>query len=814
MFSNYVKIALRRLFRTDRSPIYTWINIGGLTIGLTSFLLIGHYIHYQLSYDRFYPNFRNIYRLVVERIERGEVTMQSAKTYAGIGNILCAKLPEVTQFVRILDEECMFQYEPENVVFNRQRTFWADGNFYEFFNLKMIMEGQLDLLYQPNQTIISHSAAERFFGTDWTGESNPIGKTVILNGSIPFMIQGIFEDIPANSHINVDFVVSYSTLMALLGDYMNTIMPPQRNFVYNYIMVKSSSTINESEQKINRIIAEHTGRLNDQESFYFSMQPLTSIHLNSHLSDELNPNGNKFFIWALSIAAVLIIVVAWINFINLTIARALNRSKEVGVRKSIGASKKQLAFQFAIETLFSGLLALVVTVLISFFSRNLYNQFAEITFPLLDLENGKLWFIFILVFLVGAGLASIYPSLVLSSFDPIKVLKGKNILSIGNGYFRQGLITFQFSIAILLIACTGAVYYQIENMRKQNLGVDLNQVLVLHSPRSMIANQERAMLFNRFRDNLEQESDIITVASGGCIPGKKFLIHSEDIHVEGKEIDVSWSFDVASVDERFLPTLGLKILSGRNFEFRPDEVNKVILNESAFHTLGFQFPEEAVGQFIRIAQFEPQEIVGVVADAHFEGLHEKIKPLLLTYGHDYEFGFFPIKITSNDIPGTINKVATQWKAIYPRDPFDYFFLDRFFDGQYKDDQIFGQLFGTFALLTIFISGLGLFGLISLTTYQKSKEIGIRKVFGAGIFSIITLLTKDFLKLVLIAAIVAIPLSYLVIYHWLQSFAYRFNPAAWMYILPVFLLLITSLIAISGQTVKSALKNPVDAIAEE
>ena len=203
-----------------------------------------------------------------------------------------------------------------------------------------------------------------------------------------------------------------------------------------------------------------------------------------------------------------------------------------------------------------------------------------------------------------------------------------------------------------------------------------------------------------------------------------------------------------------------------------------------------------------------------MADAHFEGLHEKIKPLLLTYGHDYEFGFFPIKITSNDIPGTIHKVATQWKAIYPRDPFDYFFLDRFFDGQYKDDQIFGQLFGTFALLTIFISGLGLFGLISLTTYQKSKEIGIRKVFGAGIFSIITLLTKDFLKLVLIAAIVAIPLSYLVINHWLQSFAYRFNPAAWMYILPVFLLLITLLIAISGQTVNSALKNPVDAIAEE
>ncbi len=814
MIRNYLKITARRLFNTRGSSLYSWINLIGLTIGLTAFLLIGHFVNYELSYDRFFPNHKNIYRLAVERLERGEVTMQSAKTYAGIGNVLKAELSNVEDFVRILDEECMFHYEPENIVFNRQRTFWADGNFHDFFGLEMLAVGQIELLFKPNHAIISRAAAERFFGLNWKEGSVPIGKTVILNGSIPFMIQGVFEDIPEHSHMNVDFVVSYSTLMVLVGEFMNTVMPPQGNFVYNYLVVNEITEKDQLEYMVNQVIENHTGELDDQVSFKFSMQPLAFIHLNSHLSDELNPNGNRLFVWALSIAAVLILVVAWINFINLTIARALSRSKEVGVRKSIGARKRQLAAQFAVETLISGLLAFLLAIAIAFLGNSVFNSITEITIPLFSASNWLLWIIFLIAFLAGAILASVYPALIMSSFNPIKALKGKTVISIGVGYFRQGLITFQFGIAISMIACTGAVYFQVNSMRQQSLGVDLDRVIVVHSPRSMIGNSERALVFDRFRETLEKKANILSVASGGCLPGEKFLYHTENVHAEGRETDVNWSFDLASVDKRYLPTLGMELISGRNFEDNPDEENKIILNETAIRVLGFEIPTQAVGQYLRINSGDPLQITGVIRDAHFEGLHETIKPLILRYGHDYEFGFFPIKIQSGNLTEVIKSIEDQWKITYPRDPFDYFFLDRFFDRQYKNDQAFGQLFGTFALLTIFVAGLGLFGLISLTTQQKTKEIGIRKVFGADVYSIIRLLMIGFLKLVLVAAIISLPVSYWIIDSWLNTFAYRFEPSMWMYVLPVFLLLITSLVAIGGHTLKAALKNPADAIADE
>ena len=813
MVINYLKIAFRNFFKTDRSSIYTWINLFGLTIGITAFLLIGHYVHYQLSYDRHFPGSKNILRLVVERIERGESTMRSAKTYAGIGPVLVEELPEVVSFARVLQEECMFRIDQEDLAYNRQKTFWADGSFCDLFALDMIRQGDLELLNKPNHAVISSRAANRLFGENWENESNPIGKTIILNEGIPFLIQGIFEDLPANSHMEVDFVVSYSTLIAIIGDRMNTVMPPGGNFVYNYIKVQEDAEFFHLKAQINTIIGNHTGDLAEHVSYNFDLQRISSIHLNSHFSDELRANGSSIFVWALSIAAVLILVVAWINFINITVARAMNRSKEVGIRKAIGARKRQLAFQFAIETVFAGFLAVSLTLFISFAGGNLFNQITEIGTPLFSANTWKLWVMFGGSCVLGSLIASIYPALVLSSFHPINALKGKNVLSIHNGYFRQGLITFQFAIAILMMACTGAVYHQVSSMRMQDLGVDMERVLVVHSPRSMIGNQERALVFNRLRDELESQTDIMAVASGGCLPGKTFLYHTEDVHVEGMATSVNYSFDLASVDKRYLTALGFELLSGRDFDDNPDEENKLILNEAAIQILGFNDPDEAVGHYLRLNQGDPQQIIGVIANAHFEGLQRDINPLILRYGHGYEFGFFPIKIRSGDYDGIISSVESHWKNTYPKDPFDYFFLDNLFDQQYKNDKAFGQLFGSFALITIFLASLGLFGLISLATYYKSKEIGIRKVFGASALSIVQLLTIDFLKLVLIGSFIALPVAYWAIDSWLNTFAYRFDPSLWMYLLPVLLLIITSFIAISGQAIRAATKNPVDAIAE-
>jgi putative ABC transport system permease protein len=422
--------------------------------------------------------------------------------------------------------------------------------------------------------------------------------------------------------------------------------------------------------------------------------------------------------------------------------------------------------------------------------------------------------IFIAVFLAGGILSSIYPAMILAAVNPIRALRGKNAVSLGNNHFRQGLTMFQFLISMLLIACTAVIYYQVEAMRKQSLSEDFEKVLVVHSPRTMIGHPERANFFREFRNYLENHSDIHSIASGGCLPGEDFLFHTENVVAEGKETAINWSFDVASIDEQYLPALGLKLIAGRNFEDRAGEEDKVILNETALGVLGFQGSDEAIQKFIGINNNQRYQVVGIMEDTHFRGLRESIKPLILKYGHDYEFGYFPIRIGTGDLHQTIRRIESGWMDTYPRDPFEYFFLDKFFDRQYSNDKAFGKIFGSFSLLAIFLSGLGLFGLISYTTAQKTREIGIRKVMGAGVLSIIKLLTVNMLKLLIAAAIIALPLAYWITGYWLNTFAYRFEPPFWMYLVPLVLLLFTSMVAVGGQTMKSALRNPVNAIAEE
>ena len=816
MFRYYILIAFRNLFksRKGKSVLFTIINLTGLTIGLASFLLIGHFVNYEWSYDLFIPNQENIYRLAVERHEGDQVTMQSAKTYAGIGPLLSEEVPEVEQWVRVLDEECMLHYKEDNITFNRQRTFWADGSFPEIFDLDFVQKGNLPALYEPNQAIISKSAAERFFGNEWSGDRNPIGKTIMLNEWIPFMIQGVYEDLPANSHMEVDFVVSYETLTHLVGEQMKTVMPPGGNFVYKYISVKDGVDPKLVEPLVNDVIRRHTTDSDSTVSFHFEMQPVSGIHLESHLSDELNPNGNKLFVMALGVAGLLILIVAWINFINLTTVRALNRSKEVGVRKTFGAGKQQLSLQFVTETLVASVIASIAAVAIVYVSSGYFESLTEIATPIFSIVNMQIWVIFVGIFLLGGLIASVYPALVLSSFNPIKALKNKYMEVQGVGYLRRGLMVFQFFAAIFLISATAAIYYQIHFMRSQELGMKPEQVLVLHTPRSMIGNENRAEAFERYRDILEQNSAIESVASGGCLPGKDFLYHTENVHPEGKEITFNWSFDLASVDEGYLPTLGMELLAGRNFEKRADEDNKVILNQTGVLALGFTDEFDALGKMIRINQDEKKQIVGVVADAHYEGLQKQIKPLLLHYGHDYEFGFFPIKIQSSELNEVIATIESLWNENYPKDPMDYFFLDEFFDRQYKNDQAYGNIFGSFSILALVIAGLGLFGLVAYSAQQKSKEIGIRKVLGASVFSIVKLLTSGMLKLMLVAALIAIPIVGFLLHQWLDTFAYRFEPSWWMYVLPLLAIVMVSAIAVGGQTLKAALSNPIDSIAEE
>lgn len=819
MFKNYLFTALRSYYigkKIGNRSFFTYINLLGLIIGLAAFLVIAHLVRYELSYDRFAPHAKDIYRLVVEKRENGETTMASAKTYPGAGSILKNDLPEVQSFARVLKEECMLHYKEADIKFNRQFTYWADKSFLTMFGLEFLAKGDTSSLDKPNNCVLSASTAERFFGKDWQKKNSPIGKTIHLNESLPFLIQGVYKDLPQNSHMNVDFIVSYASLIALTVPEMDNGMPPFGNPDYTYILAKPGTSQKKLEQLVQtslnkKIPATATSRA----QYLFSLQPLTSIHLNSHLAEELKPNGNKTFLIALSIAAVLILLVAWINFINLATARALNRAKEVGVRKTLGSSKKQLIGQFVFEALFASVLAAIGAITLVFFFSGWIENMAGVNDSVFSWKGNAFyfWLLFIGIMLGGGLLSSIYPALILSSFKPIEVLKGRLHGLQGKGFFRKGLISFQFFFAVFLLTCTGAIYYQVKYMREQSIGLNTDQVLVLHSPRSMIGSSKRIDRFKNFRQQLLQYPSIKKVGSSANIPGNDFLVHWDGVSQPEKEEGKNLRYDVAWADEGYIPTLEFKILAGQNFTDQPSTAKKIILNETARKALGFATNAEAIGKLLRRNDKE-YEVTAIVADAHYEGLQKTIKPLLLLYGHNYEFGFFSMKVNTANMTQTLATVKKHWEGIYPNDPFDYFFLDSFFDEQYKSDQRFGSVFGLFSSLAIFIACLGLIGLVAYTTYQKTKEIGIRKVLGAGLINIIRLISSQFFMPILIACIIAIPFSHFVISKWLNGFAYRFQFSWWMYLVPLVLINLLAFLAISIQTLKAAMSNPVHALRNE
>jgi putative ABC transport system permease protein len=685
------------------------------------------------------------------------------------------------------------------------------------FGLTFIEKGDTSSMDKPYNCVLSQSTAERYFGKNWEGNNSPIGKTIHLNESLPFKIQGVFKDLPANSHMDVDFIVSYATLIALTSPGADNGMPPFANIDYTYISLKPGTPVEKTEPLVQAALADDIpASASSNAQYQFFLQPIKSIHLNSHLTDELKPNGNRTFVVALSIAAALILLVAWINFINLATARAMHRAKEVGVRKAIGSSKKQLVAQFIFEALFASVLAAIGAIILVFLFSGYIKNMTGIKAGIFSWQGEAFysWLFFIAIIIVGGLLSSIYPAIILSSFKPIEVLKGKLHGTTSKGFLRKSLISFQFFFAVFLLSCTGAIYYQVKYMREQALGLNTEQVLVLHSPRSMIGSKRRINIFKTFREKLVQYPAIEKVASSACIPGDQFLRHWEGVRQTEKDDGKELTYDVGWADEGYIPTLDFKMVAGRNFIDQPGEDKKVIPNETAIRALGFKNNAEAIGKILRTRDDREFEIAGVVGDAHYEGLQKTIRPLLLLYGHNYEFGFFSIKVSPKNLNQTIATVQRHWEELYPNDPFDYFFLDSFFNEQYKLDNRFGKVFGSFSFLAIFIACLGLIGLVSYTTYQKTKEIGIRKVLGASVACIVGLITGEFFKPILVACLVALPVSYFIISKWLNGFAYRVGFAWWMYLLPLMVIIFLAFLTISWQSLRAALANPVNALREE
>lgn len=813
MLKNHILSALRTYSlrrKANSRPFFTYLNLVGLIIGLAAFLIIAHLVKYELSYD---SNSPNIYRAVVEKKESGQTTLHSARTYPGVGPHMKNNIAEVINFTRVLAEDCMLLFKEKDVKFNGQKSYWADKSFIDIFKLKLITIGDTASLNNPNTCLLSKTAAERYFGKD----QSPIGKTIHLNESLPFIIQGVYEDFPPNSHMEADCILSYSTLVKEASTGFIDAMPPFYNGTYNYVLLRPGADIKKVETLAQQILTQRIpASLQSKATYTFSLQAVPDIHLNSNLADELKPNGNSRFVTALSIAAGLILLVAWINYINLATARALQRAKEVGVRKAIGATRQQLVFQFVAEALLASVLAAVGAMIIVFCISGYLKNMLDIQGSVFSWSKEEAWYwlLFIAIIFAGGLLSSIYPAAILSSFKPVEVLKGKATGGSGKGFLRKSLISFQFFFAVLLLTCTGAIYYQVQYMRNQPLGMSTDQVMVLNTPRSLIGNKKRIEYFKTFRAQLVKNPAIETVGASGCIPGHEFLLHLDGPYLAGQPSQKAATYDIAYIDEGYIPSLGFTLKAGSNFSDRPGENNKVIINETAMRSLGITDPANAVGKIVHRSEKDQFEIAGVVGDAHYEGLQKNIRPLLLFFGHNYEFGYFPIKINTANINQAVSYIEKNWKQIYPNDPLDYFFLDSFFDEQYKSDRRFGKTFGIFSFLAIFIACLGLTGLIAYTTHQKVKEIGIRKVLGSSISGIVALLTGEFFKPILIACLIAVPINHWLVSKWLNSFAYRFDFSWWMHLIPVAVIFMLAFMAICWQSMRAAMVNPVEALREQ
>ncbi len=790
MFKNYLKIAFRSLWRHRG---FSFLNISGLAIGLTAGFLMLLYVSFELSYDQFHGKVDRIYRVVSDIETPSSLVKNSEPAYA-VPPHMQEEFEEVESAVRILETGLLVHRDGER--YNEKKGLAVDPDFFKVFDFKLLSGDKERLLTDPFSVVLSESMAKKYFG-----DENPIGKSLdIEDYGFVGNVTGIMEDIPENSHIVADILFSLTTFQTEnyspgMNDNWEGYQP------YAYVLLKPNIDPEVLETKFPDFLERNDGAGMKKLQAYVTLylEPFSDVYLRSDRFRTINGNINN--IYTFSIIALFILLIACINFINLTTARSMERAKEVGIRKVIGAKKRQLGFQFIGESTIICLLAFCLTVVMTALILPYFNEMAgKVVAEDIFSNPVHLISLFVIALLIGI-LAGIYPAFVLSSFKPVNALKG----SVSNGargiLLRKGLVVTQFSISIALIIGTIVVYSQVNFMRNQELGFDKERTVILSS-----SNTE-------LKDAIEDLSGVASTSLVSSIPGgDNPLAYSKVENVTGDQqiLDIAAYF----VDFDAISQFDMKVVAGRGFsrDFPTDSTEAMVVNESTVKLLGYSSPKEVLG-----AKFEQWgrtgRVVGVVQDFHFKSLKENIEPLTLRIELG-RTGRLTVKLKPDDIGKTVASIEEKWKTTVPNEPFDYYFLDEYFDRQYRADQRFGNLVFNFSLLAIIISCLGLLGLAAYSTIQRRREIGIRKVIGSSVMGIVELLSKDFLKLVGIAIIVASPLAWLVMNSWLKDFAYRIEIQWWVFAFAGISALLVALLTVSFHAIKAALANPVKSLRTE
>jgi putative ABC transport system permease protein len=818
MIQSFLKIAFRNLALRKG---YTLINIAGLAIGITCCLLIFEYVAYERSYDSFNENADRIFRVQDEEYQNGKMVVPCAAAMPGVAPAMKREFPEVEDAGRLRKVDLLLGNDVRNTRFKESDVYYADESIVNIFQLAFNEGDPKTVLSEPDKVIISAEEKNKYFGNE-----DALGKvlTVYSNGRTrPLQVTGVFNNYPANSHLKFSVLVSYSTYSKVIGTYGKPDDVLETGFAwtdfYTYIVLRKGASSKQVAEKLPAFIDRHFNDLpenkNQGDRYSLSLVPLKNIHLYSHYTEEAEANGDGQSVNILFLVSFFIIGIAWINYINLATARSLERAREVGLRKVLGALKRELIWQFMLESLILNVLALIVACAITLAVNPLFAGLSGRPLPtLISLPlNYQAYF---LVLLAGGTLLSgIYPALVLSRYQPVTVLKGLFKNSAGGQWLRKGLITGQFVISIILIAGTMIVYRQLHYMQSQQSGADINETLVLKGALGSVTDSAYQDVYEAFKDEMLKVSGIKSLTASSGIMGEEILWSTNWNRIQGGNKQANNLFHLG-VDADFIESYSLKMVAGEPFSrVLGADRKKVILNETAVRTLGFSSPKAAIGQLISGGQnnMDSLEVKGVIADYHNEGLQKSIQPLVI-FANRRTRGFYSIKMQGKNAVSTVASIKRIWDRFFPGDPFDYFFLDEFFNRQYAEDKRFGQVFGLFAILAIGIACFGLLGLSAYNVLQRTKEIGVRKVLGASVNSLVLTLSKDFLKLIAFAFVIATPITMLAMHSWLQDFAYRTSIPWWLYALAGVLALFIALLTVGFQSLKAALANPVNSLRTE
>ena len=810
MFKNYLKTAYRNLIK-DKG--YSLINIFGLAAGLASCLLILLYVVNEFSYDHYNEKMDQIYRVDTE-IKFGGTHIVTAQTPDPLGSALRSEYPQVKQFVRLISHGGILVKKGEQNI-QEDRVILTDSSLFDVFTLPMLSGDPKTALVNPHSVVITESMATKYFsGKDF---NSVVGQTITIDDTSLYKVTGVIKDVPKESHFHYDFFIPMYGLLSpnetnqWLGNNFNT-----------YVLLDKSADPAKLTAQLEDVVTKHVvpmlktlgpdfSEFEKQGSYLrYNLMPLKSIHLYSHKTAELEGNGNIQFVTIFSLIALFILIIACVNFMNLSTARSAGRAKEVGVRKVLGSMRKNLIFQFLSESLLVSFIAMIFAITIAVFLLPYFNELSGKDLLMGDLLSPWLMASLLgLVIAVGI-LAGLYPAFYLSSFRPVAVLKGKVAGNFKTGWLRSGLVVFQFAISIFLIIGTIVIFRQLHFIQTKDVGFDRQQVLVVKNTFNL------GQKTKTFRDEVLRLSGVENGTVTGFLPTAGWRSDSPIFPEKSADLSKAISTQIWRVDENYIPTLDMKMIEGRNFSADfPTDSSGIIINQAFANLLNDKNPLNKplyyLDDFPKL-DLTDFRIIGVVKNFNFNSLHDDISPLVLMLKP--QNGSVAFRIKTANIDKSILSIEQIYKKIAPGLPFEYSFMNEDFNNSYKAEEKMGGLSITFSILAILIACLGLFGLITFAASQRTKEIGIRKVLGASVADVSSLLAKDFMKLVLIATLFAFPLAWWAMNKWLQGFAYRITISWWIFVVAGFVAILIAIVTLSYQAIKAATANPVDSLRGE